>query len=94
MAARKDNEELLEEASSVMSGVLRRMREQLQSWEIENAAFGVEDPAVIEARRREEEKPEPVEDRPPPRGLLPWRELFRKNWPDNAPVKRRRRWWI
>lgn len=93
--ARRGNDELLDEASSVMGDVLRRMRERMQSWDIERAAFGVEDPAVVDAQRKEDEKPEPPgPENPPSRGRESWREVFKRNWPDGAPRKRRRRWWV
>jgi hypothetical protein len=84
---------LLDEASALMTGVVARMRAKLGTWEIEKAAFGMEDPAVVEAQRKaEDEAPEePSKERPVQRGQASWRDIFRKNWPDGKP-KRRRRW--
>lgn len=92
MTGRRDTEHLLDEAQSLMSGVVARMRARLETWDIEKTAFGVEDPMVIEAERKaEEDTPEPPTEEHPVPGHPSWRDVFRKNWPEDKP-KRRRRW--
>lgn len=87
---RRANDDLLDEASSILRGVLSRMRRRMEGWDIEQAAFGLEDPKVVEAKRREEDKPEAPSERHAFPGRPTWRDLFRRNWPDGKLPKRKR----
>lgn len=82
---------LIEQAVALSASTLEHMRSRMPetSWDFEFQVFGVEDPAVIAARQKAEEAPEEPSKEKQARGTTSWRELFRKNWPENW--KRRRR---